>query len=65
MENTTVKERAENSDASEPRKLNMEEKRKVEKLLIADIDSALSGYDTITREERQALIERLTNQSLI
>ncbi len=43
----------------EARKLNMEEKRKLEKLLIDDIDSATSRYDTVTKEERQAVIERL------
>lgn len=47
------------ADASEPRKLNMEEKRKLEKLLIADIDSATARYDAVTREEREALVERL------
>jgi hypothetical protein len=59
MDKPTVQERAKDSDTSEPRKLNMEEKRKVEKLLIADIDSAMSGYDAVTHAERQALIERL------
>jgi hypothetical protein len=47
------------AEAPESRKLNMEEKRKLEKLLIADIDSATARYDVITNEERQALIERL------
>lgn len=42
----------------------MEEKRKLEKLLIADIDSATERYDTITREERRALIERLERTPL-
>jgi hypothetical protein len=43
----------------EARKLNMEEKRKLEKLLIADIDSATSRYDAVTRAEREELIENL------
>jgi hypothetical protein len=47
------------AESSEPRKLNMEEKRKLEKLLIADIDSATTRYDSITRAEREALIEQL------
>jgi hypothetical protein len=37
----------------------MEEKRKLEKLLIVDIDSATSRYDAVTREERRALTARL------
>lgn len=37
----------------------MEEKRKLEKLLIADIDSATASYDAVAKEERQAVIERL------
>ena len=48
----------------EPRKLNMEEKRKLEKLLIADIDSATARYDAVTKEEREALIERLERTPL-
>ena len=47
---TDSKEGAE-TEAQEPRKLNMEEKRKLEKLLIADIDSAVARYDAITGEE--------------
>lgn len=43
----------------EPRKLNMEEKRKLEKLLIADIDSAVAQYNAVTEEGRHALIEEL------
>ena len=42
-------------EAQEQRKLNMEEKRKLEKLLIADIKSATARYDTVTQEERQAV----------
>ena len=33
----------------------MEEKRKLEKLLIADIELATARYDTVTQEERQAV----------
>ena len=33
----------------------MEEKRKLEKLLIADIESATARYDAVTQEERQAV----------
>jgi len=52
-------ERTKETEVREPRKLNMEEKRKLEKLLIADIDSATKRYDAVTTEERHALIERL------
>jgi hypothetical protein len=59
MEKPKSEKREETAEAPESRKLNMEEKRKLEKLLIADIDSATASYDAITNEERQALIERL------
>jgi hypothetical protein len=59
MEKAKSEKREETAEAPESRKLNMEEKRKLEKLLIADIDSATASYDAITNEERQALIERL------
>jgi hypothetical protein len=49
----------EETEVSEPRRLNMEEKRKVERLLIADIDSATYRYDEDTKDARQAVIERL------
>ncbi len=57
MNKPTVQEEAQ--EAEEPRKLNMEEKRKLEKLLIADIDSATDRYEAIVQAERQALYERL------
>ena len=57
MNKPTVQEGAQ--EAEEPRKLNMEEKRKLEKLLIADIDSATERYEAIVQAERQALYERL------
>jgi hypothetical protein len=59
MEKPKSEKQEETAEAPESRKLNMEEKRKLEKLLIADIDSATARYDAITNEERQALIERL------
>jgi hypothetical protein len=46
-------------EPQEARQLNMEEKRKLEKLLSADIESATARYDIVTQEERQALIEKL------
>jgi hypothetical protein len=57
METSPTQER--DANAPESRKLNMEEKRKLEKLLIADIESATASYDAVTKEERQAVIERL------
>jgi hypothetical protein len=59
MEKPKSEKQGEIAEAPESRKLNMEEKRKLEKLLIADIDSATARYDVITNEERKALIERL------
>lgn len=59
MDKPKSEKQEEGAEAPESRKLNMEEKRKLEKLLIADIDSATARFDAITSEERQALIERL------
>ena len=59
MEKPKSDKQEETAEAPESRKLNMEEKRKLEKLLIEDIDSATARYDTIRNEERKALIERL------
>ena len=59
MNKPTVQKEALEAETQEPRRLNMEEKRKLEKLLIADIDSATSRYDAVTREERRALTARL------
>jgi hypothetical protein len=59
MNKPTVQKEALEAEAQEPRRLNMEEKRKLEKLLIVDIDSATSRYDAVTREERRALTARL------
>jgi hypothetical protein len=59
MEKPKSEKLNETAEAPESRKLNMEEKRKLEKLLIEDIDSATARYDTIRSEERKALIECL------
>ena len=59
MNKPTVKKEALEPEAQEPRRLNMEEKRKLEKLLIADIELAVARYDAVTKEERDALIEKL------
>jgi hypothetical protein len=64
MNKPTVQKEAKEAEVQEPRKLNMEEKRKLEKLLIADIDSAVARYDAVTKEERDALIERLEGTPL-
>src|SRR5579871_5178351 len=42
-------------DNTTPRKLNMEEKRKLEKLLIADIDTARAQFATNRSDERSQL----------
>jgi len=59
MNKPTVQKEVLEAEAQEPRKLNMEEKRKLEKLLIADIDTATARYDAVTKEERDPLIEKL------
>jgi hypothetical protein len=64
MKKPAIQSEAVELQGEEPRKLNMEEKRKLEKLLIADIDSAAARYDAITKEEREALIERLQRTPL-
>jgi hypothetical protein len=56
MDKPTVRQETDNE---EPRKLNMEEKRKLEKLLLADIESAVARYDAVTKEERHGFIEKL------
>jgi hypothetical protein len=48
------------SETQEPRKLNMEEKRKLEKLLISDIDSAVARYNAQAEDMRGTLINKLT-----
>jgi hypothetical protein len=57
-----VQEAAGENDNNEPRKLNMEEKRKLEKLLLGDIDSAVARYDASTGERRNALTKQLTSK---
>lgn len=42
-------------------KLNMEEKRHLQKMLFSDIDDAQSNYESRRRVERNALDERLTS----
>jgi hypothetical protein len=55
MTKPTVQE----AEPQEPRKLNMEEKRKLEKLLIADIDSTAARFEAATREGRDELVAKL------
>ena len=64
MKKVATQEGAQETDTQEPRKLNMEEKRKLEKLLMADIESATERYNAVTKEERGALIERLQRTPL-
>lgn len=59
MDKSTAQERVAGAETAEPRKLNMEEKRKLEKLLIADIDSAMARHDATAKAEREALVEKL------
>ena len=61
MTKEKIQEQARAKDTNEPRKLNMEEKRKLEKLLLADIDSAVARYDARAGERRKELVERLTS----
>lgn len=44
------------------RKLNMDEKRKLEKVLLADIDAALAAYEASRRERREPLLEKATSK---
>lgn len=64
MKKPAIQSEVSEIQGEEPRKLNMEEKRKLEKLLIADIDSATARYDAVTKEEREALVERLERTPL-
>jgi hypothetical protein len=45
---------------TEPRKLNMEEKRKLERLLLSDIDAAEKAFVSVLNGQRNDLVERLT-----
>ena len=60
MKKPDVQEGAPDSETQEPRKLNMEEKRKLEKLLLSDIDSAVARYDAQAQDMRGNLIDKLT-----
>lgn len=60
MKKPEGKEGAPDSETQEPRKLNMEEKRKLEKLLLSDIDSAVARYDAQAQDMRGSLINKLT-----
>jgi hypothetical protein len=59
MEKQTSHDEQNETGGTESRRLNMEEKRKLERLLIADIDSASCRQDAVIRDEREALIGRL------
>jgi hypothetical protein len=61
MKKPEGQEGAPESETPEPRKLNMEEKRKLEKLLLSDIDSAVAHYDAQAEDMRGTLIDKLTN----
>jgi hypothetical protein len=59
MEKQTSQEGLNETAGTETRRLNMEEKRKLERLLIADIDSATARQDALIKGEREALVARL------
>jgi hypothetical protein len=60
MKKLQGQEGAPDSQTQEPRKLNMEEKRKLEKLLLSDIDSAVARYDAQAQDMRGNLVDKLT-----
>ena len=60
MTKPAIQEGASETEAQEPRKLNMEEKRKLEKLLLSDIDTAVARYNEQAEGTRQNLIDKLT-----
>jgi hypothetical protein len=60
MKKPQGREGAADSETQEPRKLNMEEKRKLEKLLLSDIDSAVARYNAQAEDMRGNLIDKLT-----
>jgi hypothetical protein len=60
MKKPEGQEGAPDSETQEPRKLNMEEKRKLEKLLLSDIDFAVARYDAQAQDMRGNLIDKLT-----
>lgn len=59
MKKSEGQEGAPDVETQEPRKLNMEEKRKLEKLLLSDIDSAVARYDAQAQDMRSNLIDKL------
>ena len=59
MKKQEGQEGAPDTEAQEPRKLNMEEKRKLEKLLLSDIDSAVARHDAQAQDMRGNLIDKL------
>jgi hypothetical protein len=59
MAKNEVRRELKESEAQEPRKLNMEEKRKLEKLLLSDIDSAVGRYNAEAEGMRRALMGKL------
>jgi hypothetical protein len=59
MAKDTVQKGVADLEIQEPRKLNMEEKRKLEKLLLSDIDAAVLRYDGVAKETKRDLIEKL------
>jgi hypothetical protein len=60
MTKETIQDEDRETGSQEPRKLNMEEKRKLEKLLLTDIDSAVGQYEKQAEGMRRTLIEKLT-----
>jgi hypothetical protein len=59
MAKEKVQKEVQDVEAQEPRRLNMEEKRKLEKLLLSDIDSGVARYNGAAQEMRANLIEKL------
>ena len=59
MAKETIQDGEKQTDVQEPRRLNMEEKRKLEKLLLTDIDSAVGQYEKQTGAKRSELVEKL------
>jgi hypothetical protein len=59
MAKNEVRRKLKESETQEPRRLNMEEKRKLEKLLLSDIDSAVGRYNAEAEGTRRALMEKL------
>jgi hypothetical protein len=62
MAKKNVQEAAGENETNEPRKLNMEEKRKLENLLFADIDSAVGRYEKQANQKHSELVDTLTKK---